>query len=128
MTLRHIKKKVNNESVDTRVKGFVGSHMSSFLLEKGFKPRRVLFIELSEMGSAILAYSVMKKAKGLFNAELYFMIFKENKESGKLLDIIPKKNIITIRSKSFFLLFIDTVAAIFRVRSRKIDTVIDVEL
>jgi len=112
----------------TGITGFVGSHMSSFLLEKGFKPRRVLFIELSEMGSAILAYSVMKKAKGLFNAELYFMIFKENKESGKLLDIIPKKNIITIRSKSFFLLFIDTVAAIFRVRSRKIDTVIDVEL
>jgi len=96
--------------------------------KKDFKPKKILFIELSEMGSTILAYSAMKKAKELFNAQLYFMIFKENKESGKLLDIIPKKNIITIRSKSFFLLFIDTVAAIFRVRSRKIDTVIDVEL
>ena len=93
-----------------------------------FKPKKILFMELSEMGSTILAYSAMKKAKELFNAELYFMIFKENESSVKLLDIIPEKNMITIRSKSFFLLFIDTIAAIFKMRAKKIDTVIDMEL
>ncbi len=95
---------------------------------KNIKPKKILFIELSEMGSTILAYSAMKKAKQLFNAELYFMIFKENEESIKLLDIIPNKNIITIRSKSFFLFFIDTIKAIYKMRNRKIDCVIDLEL
>ena len=97
-------------------------------VKKGFRPKRILFIELSEMGSTILAYSAMKKAKELFNAELYFMIFKENEESIKLLDIVPRKNIITIRSRSLFLFLIDTISAIFKMRFKGIDTVIDLEL
>ncbi len=96
--------------------------------KKGFRPKKVLFIELSEMGSTILAYSAMKKAKELFDSELYFMIFKENEESVKLLDIIPESNIITIRSKSLFLFFIDTLSAVFKMRRLKIDAVIDLEL
>jgi ADP-heptose:LPS heptosyltransferase len=97
-------------------------------IKKGFKPRKILFIELSEMGSTILAYSAMKKAKKLFNAQLYFMIFKENEESIKLLDIVPEKNVITIRSKSLLLFSIDTIIAIFKMRFKRIDTVIDLEL
>lgn len=97
-------------------------------VKKDFKPKKILFIELSEMGSAILAYGAMKKAKELFNAELYFMIFKENEESVKLLDIIPKDNVITIRSKSFFMFLIDTIVAIFKMRLKRIDTIIDLEL
>ncbi len=97
-------------------------------VKKGSRPRRVLFIELSEMGSTILAYSAMKKVKELFNPKLYFMIFKENEESILLLDIVSKDNIITIRSKPFFLFFIDMVTAIFKMRFKRIDTVIDLEL
>ncbi|MBR9699248.1 glycosyltransferase family 9 protein [Candidatus Woesearchaeota archaeon] len=97
-------------------------------IKKGFKPRKMLFLELSEMGSTILAYPAMKKAKQLFNAEIFFMIFKENDQSVKVLDIIPKKNIITIRSKSFFLLALDTLAALWKIRSLKIDTIVDLEL
>jgi len=97
-------------------------------VKKGFKPKKILFIELSEMGSTILAYGAMKKAKELFNSEIYFMIFKENVESIKLLDIIPQENIITLKSKSLPLLFIDTIKAIFKMRSKGIDTVIDLEL
>jgi ADP-heptose:LPS heptosyltransferase len=97
-------------------------------IKKGFKPKKVLFLELSEMGSTVLAYSAMKKAKELFNAQIYFMIFKENEASIKLLDAVPEKNIITIRSKSLFLLIIDTITAIFKMRMRGIDVVIDLEL
>ena len=95
---------------------------------KEFEPKKILFMELSEMGSTILAYGAMKKAKELFNAEIYFMIFKENEASVKLLDIIPENNIITIRSKSLFLLIIDTISAVFKMRAKGIDTVIDLEL
>ncbi|MBW2989444.1 glycosyltransferase family 9 protein [Candidatus Woesearchaeota archaeon] len=96
--------------------------------KKGFRPKKILFIELSEMGSAILAYSSMKKAKELFNAQLYFMIFKENEESVKLLNLIPEENIINIRSRSFFLFLIDTISAVLKMRSCKIDAVVDLEL
>ncbi len=97
-------------------------------VRKEFRPKKILFMELSEMGSTILAYSAMKKAKELFNAQIYFMIFKENEESIKLLDIVPKENVITIRSKSIFLFFIDTIAAIFKMRVKGIDTIVDLEL
>ena len=92
------------------------------------KPKKILFLELSEMGSTMLAYSAMKKAKERFGAELFFMIFKENEASIRLLDIIPDENVITIRSKSFGVFFTDIIHAIFKMRSLKIDTVIDLEL
>jgi hypothetical protein len=39
--------------------------------------KKVLFMEFSEMGSAILAYPAMKKARQVYpGAELYFWIFK----------------------------------------------------
>jgi ADP-heptose:LPS heptosyltransferase len=97
-------------------------------IKKGFKPKRILFIELSEMGSTILAYAAMKKAKGLFNAQIYFMIFKENEESIKLLDIVPRQNVLTIRSKSLLFFLLDIIKVIFKMRRAGIDTVIDLEL
>ncbi|MBI2138806.1 glycosyltransferase family 9 protein [Candidatus Woesearchaeota archaeon] len=97
-------------------------------LPKRFRPKNILFIELSEMGSTVLAYSAMKKAKELFTGNLFFLIFKENAESVKLLDIIPPEKILTIRSKNFFVLAWDTLAAIMKMRLRGIDTVVDLEL
>ncbi|MDA1196452.1 MAG: hypothetical protein O2779_00630 [Nanoarchaeota archaeon] len=94
----------------------------------GFKPKKILFLELSEMGSTILAYSAMKKAKELYNAELYFMIFNENRASIDLLDIIPEKNVITISSRNFFSLTYDTLKAIIKTRCLGIDAVVDLEL
>ena len=90
--------------------------------------KKILFIELSEMGSSILAYSSLKKAKELFDAELFFLIFEENKESVTLLDIIPKNNLLTIRSKNILLLMIDTFKIIKKIKKHKIDTIIDLEL
>lgn len=91
--------------------------------------RNILFIELSEMGSAILAYSSLQAAKKLYpGANLYFLIFEKNKESINLLNVIPKKNIITIRSDSFLKFAFGTLSALLRIRKAKIDTTIDMEL
>ena len=38
--------------------------------------RAVLFVELSEMGSTVLATPAMRKAQQLLNAELYFVSFR----------------------------------------------------
>ena len=46
--------------------------------------RRILFVELSEMGSTVLASPAMRKAKAQLNAELYFVIFTRNVASLQL--------------------------------------------
>ena len=58
--------------------------------KKNIKPKNILFIELSEMGSAILVDPAMQKAKKTFDAELFFLIFKKNKPSLQLLNIQKK--------------------------------------
>jgi hypothetical protein len=59
-------------------------------------PHRVLFIELSEMGSAILVDPAMQKIKHETGAELFFAIFTSNKPSLSLLGTVADKNIFTI--------------------------------
>lgn len=92
-------------------------------------PQKILLIELSEMGSAIIAYSSLVRLRGVFpNSELYFLVFKKNRESIELLNIIPKENIIEINESSFLSFSISTIKTICRLREIAIDTVIDLEL
>ncbi|MEE8482310.1 MAG: hypothetical protein V3S12_03065, partial [Acidiferrobacterales bacterium] len=71
-------------------------------------PHRVLFIELSEMGSAILVDPAMQKLKKETGAELFFAIFTSNKASLKLLNTVPDENIFTIGDKNILSLVFDT--------------------
>jgi ADP-heptose:LPS heptosyltransferase len=93
------------------------------------QPKNVLFIELSEMGSAILVDPAMKKLRrNLTNSELFFVIFKKNKPSLNLLNTVKEENIFTIQEDSFFSLTFDTLRFLLWARDRNIDTVIDLEL
>jgi hypothetical protein len=57
---------------------------------QGSRPKRLLFLELSEMGSAVLAYPAMKYVLRQYpGAELYFLIFEQNRFSVDMLNIIP---------------------------------------
>jgi ADP-heptose:LPS heptosyltransferase len=92
-------------------------------------PCKILFIELSEMGSVVLAYPTMKKALEIYpEAELYFLIFQENCKSLSLLNIISERNIYTIRTHSLLKFFTDTFSVIRCLRKERIDIVIDLEL
>lgn len=92
------------------------------------KPQKLLFIELSEMGSTIIADPAMRKAKQHFNAELFFVIFARNQASLYLLNTIPKANIFCIREDNLWAFAIDVCKFIFWVRRHNIDTVFDLEL
>ena len=93
------------------------------IFSKEKTPRKILFIELSEMGSAILSYSALHQAQKQFDkAELFFLIFESNVESVKVL------NIITIRNKTFSGFAVSSLAALRQTYKVKIDTVIDMEL
>ncbi len=92
------------------------------------QPRKVLFIELSEMGSAILADPAMRKMRQAGHTELYFLIFKSNAASLRLLNTIPEANIFTIRADGLLSLAVDSLRFLFQARREGIDTVIDLEL
>ena len=96
--------------------------------KKNDKPKNILFIELSEMGSAILVDPAMQKAKKTFDAELFFLIFKKNKPSLQLLNTVEDKNIFTINAGGIISLIKDTWKFLFWARKRNIVTVIDLEL
>jgi ADP-heptose:LPS heptosyltransferase len=91
-------------------------------------PRKVLFIELSEMGSAILADPAMRKMRRAGNTELYFLIFKSNAASLCLLNTIPETHVFTIRADGLLNLAIDSLRFLIWARQCRIDTVIDLEL
>jgi ADP-heptose:LPS heptosyltransferase len=90
-------------------------------------PRKLLFIELSEMGSAILVDPAMRSAQAR-GAELFFLIFKSNRASLTLLNTVKPENIFTIDSSSLSGLIKDTIAFLLVARKHRIDTVIDLEL
>ena len=90
-------------------------------------PKKLLFIELSEMGSAILVDPAMRNAKAR-GAELFFLIFKSNRASLTLLNTVKPENIFTIDSSGLGSLIKDTLRFLILARKHRIDTVIDLEL
>ncbi len=92
------------------------------------KPKNILFLELSEMGSTVLADPAMKKAQGAFGAELHFVIFAKNRPGLSLSGTVPGENIFAIRDGAFLALAVDAVRFLVWTRRKKIDTVFDLEL
>jgi ADP-heptose:LPS heptosyltransferase len=87
-------------------------------LRDAFRPRaarparRILFVELSEMGTTILAEPAMRKARNELSAELFFVIFERNAGSLDLLGTFAR----------------DTLGFLRWCRTKDIDTVVDLEL
>ena len=89
--------------------------------------RKLLFIELSEMGIAIIVDPAMRRAQAL-GAEIFFLIFRSNRASLTLLNTVPSENVFTIDATSVATLVRDTWTFLRQARARGIDTVIDLEL
>ncbi len=92
------------------------------------RPRRVLFIELSEMGSTVIANPALQKAKDALGAEIFFLIFERNADSLRLLPTVPEQNIVTIREDGLWELAMGTLRILRWMRKAQIDTVVDMEL
>jgi ADP-heptose:LPS heptosyltransferase len=94
----------------------------------GEKPRRILFIQLAEMGTMVVAYPAIRKAQELFpEATLHFLCFKQVRSSVEMLNVIDPGDILTIDSKSGVSLIRDTVRALWEMRRRRIDAVVNLE-
>ncbi len=91
------------------------------------QPREVLFIELSEMGSAILADPAMRRAQAQ-GANIHFLIFANNRVSLELLDTVKRTQVMVIDPRNLLVLARSSLAFLIEARRRRIDCVIDLEL
>lgn len=89
---------------------------------------RTLFIELSEMGSAIIVDPAMRKLRREGNAELFFAIFKNNYKSLEILQTVKPENIFKMRSENLFYMAVDILKFMRWCRQKRITCVIDLEL
>ncbi len=97
--------------------------------KKTRKLKNILFIELSEAGSLIIAYSAIKRLKKTCpDANLYFMVFKRHTDGLQLLDIIDEDKVLAVRDDNMLNFIIDIIAGVRKIWSARIDSVIDMEL
>ena len=100
----------------------------NFSSPKTSKPQKIVFLKFIEQGATVLAYSAMKRATELVGRDnVYFCVFKANRPILDIMDIIPQKNIISIRDKSLFSFLAGAFSALLKIRSSKIDTAVDME-
>ncbi|MBF0099852.1 MAG: glycosyltransferase family 9 protein [Desulfobacterales bacterium] len=93
------------------------------------KPRNILVILLSEMGSLVLAQPMFALIKRKYpEASLHVLVFKQNAEVIQLLGSIQHEHIFTIRNSSFYEFLFDSIRVLYQLRKIRIDTVIDCEL
>ena len=91
-------------------------------------PKKVLFIKLIEQGSTVLAYHTLKMAVDRLGKEnVYFWVFDENRSVLDFLDIVSPKNVFVARAWPIHKFAWDIIRNLLRIRSAKIDTVVDLE-
>src|SRR5688572_11091582 len=91
--------------------------------------RRVLFVELSEMGSTILASPAMQRVRQANpDRPPCFVIFEKNAASLRLLELFDERDIFTLRDSSLRTMAVDVVRFVLFCRARGVDTTIDLEL
>ncbi len=91
--------------------------------------KRILCIELSEMGSAILAYPMMRRAIDTHDgAECHFLIFRRNVESVEMLNLLPRNNIHVIEDTNFIGFLLSALQTISKLRALRFDAILDLEL
>lgn len=91
-------------------------------------PRRILVVKLAEQGATVLAYSALHRATEMVGREnVYFVVFSENRFILDQLDIIPKENVIELRTTGLVRLALDLLKAVGRFRREKIDAAVDFE-
>ncbi len=91
--------------------------------------KKILFLQISEMGSTVSAYSSIQKAKEFFpGVEISYFIFQEMQDSIHLLGILNKDRIFTVTSKTFFGFVKGIWSMYWIMRSQKFDAILDLEL
>lgn len=91
-------------------------------------PRRIMVIELAEIGGLVVAYPALAHLRRRFSqAELYFLTFAGGQGILDLLGVIDREHQVIIRPDGLATFLGDTLAAIRRMRQLGIDATINLE-
>jgi len=93
------------------------------------RPRRILVILLSEMGSLVLAHAMFARLKQQYpGASIHALLFAKNREVLDLLRVIPAENVLTVRDRSLTEFVSDALVVLRAMRALEFDVAIDCEL
>ena len=91
-------------------------------------PKKILFIQLAEMGTMVVAYPALRKARELFpGAALHVLCFEQIRSSVEILNLIPREQVHTIDAGGAWSFVRDTLLWPWRARRLGIDTVVNLE-
>lgn len=91
-------------------------------------PRSVLFIELAEMGTTVLACPAVHRLRTAHpDCLVYFLLFKQIEDSVKVLKIVPDAHVLTIDPSTLGTLIRDTLGFMSAARRLGIDTAVNLE-
>jgi len=93
------------------------------------RPRRILVILLSEMGSLVLAHAMFERLKQKYpGASIHALLFAKNREVLDLLGVIPAENVLTVTDRTVTQFVSDSLKVLRLFRELRFDVVIDCEL
>ncbi|MBM4315792.1 MAG: glycosyltransferase family 9 protein, partial [Deltaproteobacteria bacterium] len=91
--------------------------------------RNILFLELFEMGAAVMAYPAIRRLqKSHPRANIYCLCTDSVKEAWEALNVLPGGHIFSIESKGLFRFASSLLSLIAQLRKIQIDLLIDLEL
>ena len=96
--------------------------------ESGREPKNILFIKLAEQGSTVLAHEAIRQAAAKVGAKnVYFLLFEENRFILDLMQLVPRENVLVIRTRSPREMMTSGLSCLLQIRRLKIDACIDME-
>jgi len=109
--------------VDALVKPFSSS------IQADQKPRAIVVILLSEMGSLVLAQDMFARLKTRYpDAQLHALLFGKNREILDLMGVVKPEHVHTVDDSSLMALLSSLLKAIRSLRAANVDVAIDCEL
>jgi ADP-heptose:LPS heptosyltransferase len=91
-------------------------------------PKKILLIKMIEQGATVLAYRAIARAVEVVGREnVYFWVFEENRFIFDLLGLVPRENVLVIRTRGKFLLLWDLLRTAWQARRLGIDATVDME-
>jgi ADP-heptose:LPS heptosyltransferase len=92
------------------------------------RPRRIAVLKLAEQGATVLACAALERARAMVGADnLFFVVFEENRFILDLLAVVPRDNVVAIRTGGLWRVAWDALGAVARLRREGVDSTVDFE-
>ncbi|BAL22732.1 glycosyltransferase family 9 protein [Azoarcus sp. KH32C] len=95
---------------------------------EGAEVRRILFVQLAESGSMVLADPAMRAVAARSDARLHCLTFARNRASLAIAGSIPDERVFGVRTDGVLSLLVDACRFLWWARTMRIDAIVDLEL